>query len=51
MTRKILIIDDDPEILIYLKELFQDGGFDTVTASNGVEGLDKVVVERPECLP
>lgn len=50
MAKKILIIDDDPEILIYLKELFQDGGFATVTASNGVEGLDKVVAELPDLI-
>ena len=50
MAKKILIIDDDPEILVYLKELFQDNGYDTVTASNGVEGLEKALAERPDLI-
>lgn len=50
MAKKILIVDDDPEILVYLKELFQDNGFVTVTASNGVEGLEKVRSERPDLI-
>jgi CheY-like chemotaxis protein len=50
MAKKILIIDDDPEILVYLKELFQDNGYDTVTAPNGVEGLDKALAERPDLI-
>lgn len=50
MSKKILVIDDDPEILVYLKELFQDNGYETVTASNGVEGLDRVRAERPDLI-
>lgn len=50
MAKKILIIDDDPEILVYLKELFQDNGYDTVTAPNGVEGLEKALAERPDLI-
>ena len=50
MAKKILIIDDDPEILVYLKELFQDHGFTAVTAANGVEGLEKVRAERPDLI-
>lgn len=47
MAKKILIVDDDPEILDYLSELLQDNGYQTVTAHNGMEGLEKVRVERP----
>ena len=50
MAKKILIVDDDPEILVYLKELFQDNGYATVTASNGVEGLEKALAERPDLI-
>lgn len=50
MAKKILIIDDDPEILDYLSELFQDNGYKTVTAANGVEGLEKVHAERPDLI-
>lgn len=50
MAKKVLIIDDDPEILVYLKELFQDHGFTVVTAVNGVDGLEKVRAERPDLI-
>lgn len=50
MTKKILIIDDDPEILDFLSELFQDNGYETSTAANGVEGLKKVSAERPDLI-
>ncbi|GAB6058683.1 response regulator [Desulfonatronum parangueonense] len=50
MTKKILIVDDDPEILDYLTELFQDEGYRTVAALNGVEGLEKVRAEQPDLI-
>ncbi|SDB37857.1 Response regulator receiver domain-containing protein [Desulfonatronum thiosulfatophilum] len=50
MAKKILIVDDDPEILDYLSELFQDSGYKTVTAINGVEGLEKVRAEQPDLI-
>ena len=50
MAKKILIVDDDPEILDYLSELFEDNGYQTVTAINGVEGLDKVRAEQPDLI-
>lgn len=50
MAKKILIVDDDPEILDYLSELLQDNGYQTVTAVNGVEGLEKVRTERPDLI-
>ncbi|WP_045221424.1 response regulator [Desulfonatronum thioautotrophicum] len=50
MAKKILIVDDDPDILDYLSELFQDNGYQTATAANGVEGLDKVRAEKPDLI-
>jgi len=48
MTKKILIIDDDPAIVEFLEDLLQDAGFATVTAFNGGEGLDKLTSESPD---
>lgn len=47
MTKKILIIDDDPAIVEFLEEFFQDNGYATVAAFNGVEGLEKARAEQP----
>ena len=50
MAKKILIIDDDPEIVSYLKDVFEDAGYATDTARNGVEGLEKVQVSPPDLI-
>ncbi|QJB56804.1 response regulator [Pseudodesulfovibrio sp. zrk46] len=50
MSKKILIIDDDPAIVEFLEEFFQDNDFETVTAFNGTEGLEKVKAETPDLI-
>ena len=50
MTKKILIIDDDPAIVEFLEDLLQDNDFSTVTAFNGAEGLEKLKVETPDLI-
>lgn len=42
--RKILIVDDEPDILEFLKYNLDKQGYDTYTAANGVEGL-KIALE------
>lgn len=41
-TRNILVVDDDSQILTMLSELLQGSGFHVETASNGIEGLEKL---------
>lgn len=50
MSKKILIIDDDPAIVEFLEEFFQDNEYETVAAYNGVEGLEKVKAETPDLI-
>ena len=38
---KILIIDDEPAILEYLKKILAKLGYDTVTACDGISGCDE----------
>ena len=47
-AKKILIVDDEPDIVSYLEMLFRDGGYDTVTATNGNEAVDKLKQENPD---
>ena len=44
---KILIIDDDPSNRNLLREFFATEGYDVATASDGDEGLKKILSERP----
>jgi len=46
--KKILIIDDDPDIVKFLSVLLEDNGYATITAANGVEGLQKTRAEKPD---
>ena len=48
-AKKILIVDDDPDAIAYLQAILEDNGYETMTASDGEEGLKKVR-ENPPCM-
>ncbi len=48
--KKILVVDDEKHIVTYLEALFADNGYDTVAASDGTEGLEKVRGEKPDLI-
>ena len=47
MSTKILIADDEPNILISLEFLMKREGFEVVLARDGQEAIDAIVRERP----
>ncbi|MBN2443846.1 MAG: response regulator [Spirochaetales bacterium] len=48
--KKILLIDDDPDILESLSTVFQSHGYEIVTAANGTEGYKIAVKEKPDLI-
>ena len=48
--KKILIIDDDPDNLIYLSAVLEDNHYETITASDGAEGLKKAQEMAPDLI-
>ncbi len=46
--RRILICDDEPQILRALKVILRDAGYEAVTARTGEEALDRAAVAAPE---
>ena len=46
--KKILIVDDEEDILAYLGTFFQNNGYETCTACNGQEALEKTKTENPD---
>lgn len=48
MTAKILIVDDEPNILMSLEFLLNQAGFAVRTASDGQAALDAVAEDRPD---
>ena len=47
MGQKILIADDEPNILISLEFLMKREGFEVVLARDGQEAIDAILRERP----
>ncbi len=50
MKKKILIIDDDPNIVDYLATLFEDNGYTIVSANNVQDGLETAKREEPDLI-
>ncbi len=48
MAKKILIADDEPNIVISLEFLLKREGYEVVVAHNGAEALERVRAERPD---
>jgi DNA-binding response OmpR family regulator len=48
MKTKILLVDDEPDVLEILSKKLQTAGFLTVTASDGNQGLKKTREEKPD---
>jgi CheY-like chemotaxis protein len=46
----ILVVDDEPGVVIYLKTLLEDAGFTVVTAADGNEALDHVKRRKPDLI-
>ena len=42
MDKKLMIVDDDPSILITIRELFESQGFEVYTVQNGKECIDEL---------
>ena len=47
---KILIVEDEPDVLTYLETLFRDHGYDTIPASDGKEGFELAKTQKPDLI-
>ena len=50
MPEKILIVDDDPDVVLFLSTVLKDHGYITVGASNGQEGLERARSDHPDLI-
>ena len=48
--KKILVVEDEQDVLTYLTALFKDNGYDTVTAVDGVEAFERARTEKPDLI-
>ena len=47
---KVLVVDDQPDIVTYLETLLQDNGYEVVTAYDGNEGIKQAKEHRPDLI-
>ena len=48
--RKILVVDDEPDILVYFSSVFEDNGATVFTATDGEEAIEIAKREKPELM-
>ncbi len=48
MMARILIVEDEPDVLLLLENRVRGAGHDVVSATNGEEGLTLVATEKPD---
>jgi len=47
-AKRVLIVDDEPDVVSYLEMLLHDSGYETMAAGDGNEALEMVRRERPD---
>ena len=50
MQDKVLVIDDDPDILDAVAMILESQGYEVVTARDGIEGLATLKAENPDLM-
>lgn len=50
MSRTILVIEDEPDVRTYLVTLFQENGYEVLTASDGKEGEAVLAQSKPDLI-
>jgi two-component system alkaline phosphatase synthesis response regulator PhoP len=50
MPEKILLADDDPDVVEVLSMLLEDEGYELVVAKDGAEALEKIKLENPDLI-
>jgi len=48
--KKVLIVDDELDVRIYVATLFETGGYEAIVGRNGKEGLAKARQLRPDLI-
>lgn len=46
--KRILLVDDDIDVIAVVETILENEGFDVITAVNKTEGLKKVTAEKPD---
>lgn len=50
MPKKILVVDDDPDILDALIMILESKGYEITKAHDGVEAIERIVADKPDLM-
>jgi DNA-binding response OmpR family regulator len=50
MSKKVLIVDDEPSIIVALQFLMEQQGYETLVAFSGEEAMEAVARHRPDLI-
>jgi CheY-like chemotaxis protein len=50
MAKRIMIIDDEKDVRLYLKTLFEKNGYETEMAQDGDEGYPRTAAYKPDLI-
>ncbi len=49
-TKKVIIVEDNPDLMNVLSLQLERLGFSVITAINGMEGVEKALTEKPDLI-
>jgi CheY-like chemotaxis protein len=49
-TKTVLIVEDDTLLLVTLTHQFEDAGYRVVSATTGVQGIERFLKEKPDAV-
>ena len=50
MAKKVLVVDDDPDVRLFSVTVLEENGYTPLEAANGEEGLKVIKKEKPELI-
>ncbi len=50
MKKKVLVVDDEPDVLTYLCTLLEDNGYEALQAVNGIDAVTLARSRRPDLI-
>ncbi|OGP84343.1 MAG: histidine kinase [Deltaproteobacteria bacterium RBG_16_58_17] len=50
MTKRILVVDDDPDLVEAISMILKSKHYEVIVAYGGVEGLEKTKTEKPDLI-
>jgi len=48
MSKKVLVVDDDPDVRSFVVTVLEENGYIPLVAHDGVEGLEKIQADQPD---